>query len=189
MVNKFKFRESLCVLMVLLPCFMQISCGDDNADPVLYDVSPINFVIEITDGEGNNLLNPEYEGNILDLGIVMDYDGKSYPVDVNTQTNYPHLKASRYYLPEFYGLQAYHQIAGESINRWVLSFGEFEAQTQCAEYDCTLRLENLGLSYDLKAVATFQDGISNRKFYLDGQLLDGTNVYHIIIDNSSLSGD
>lgn len=166
------------LLMMVWACVMGAcltSCGDD--DEPLIDVAPVKFTIEIVDAQGNNLLDPEFAGNILDKGLEMEYNGETYEAVINTESNALVAIMSRAYLPVFYGLQVYEANSGKA--GWIMSFGEFEGAVQQAEYQCTLRVKDLGFSYKLKAVVKHKGKGYEHTYYLDDTAIKGG--YRIVI--------
>lgn len=106
-------------MLLSLCCFT--SCNDDEnldgpAPDVIWDIYPFGISIEVTDAEGNDLLNPETENSIANQGIKMIYRGMTYEKDslaIDEQT--------RAVLVRFYGLRTYQRNDG----RYLLIIGEF----------------------------------------------------------------
>lgn len=106
-------------MLLSLCCFT--SCNDDEnldgpAPDVIWDIYPFGISIEVTDAEGNDLLNPETENSIANQGIKMIYWGMTYEKDslaIDEQT--------RAVLVRFYGLRTYQRKDG----RYLLGIGEF----------------------------------------------------------------
>ena len=96
-MKKFKY------LALLLAAFMTISCekdivnnqdvdsdqtivsnDDDNDDngqnDVLVDWAPLELFVYLSDADGNNLLDPEYEHAYDSANIVLTYEGEEYEV-------------------------------------------------------------------------------------------------------------
>ena len=166
------------LLMMVWACVVGAcltSCGDD--DVPLVDVPPVDFMIEIVDAQGNNLLDPDFAGNILDKGLEMEYNGETYEAVINPESNAPVAFMSRAYLPVFYGLQVYEETPGNAD--WIMSFGEFEVVVQQAEYQCTLLVKDLGLAYNLKAVVKHKGEGYECTYYLDDTVING--CYRIVI--------
>lgn len=109
----------LGAILLSLCCFT--SCNDnenlDEPDPdVIWDIYPFNINIEVTDAEGNDLLNPETENSIANQGIKMIYRNKTYKKD-SLVTD----EQTRDILVRFYGLQTYQRKDGS----YLLAIGEF----------------------------------------------------------------
>lgn len=106
-------------MLLSLCCFT--SCNDDEnldgpAPGVIWDIAPFGISIEVTDAEGNDLLNPDAENSIANQGIKMIYRDKTYEKDSLVCE-----VLSRAYLARFYGLQTYRTKDG----RYLLTIGEF----------------------------------------------------------------
>lgn len=106
-------------MLLSLCCFT--SCNDDEnldgpAPGVIWDIAPFGISIEVTDAEGNDLLNPDAENSIANQGIKMIYRDKTYEKDSLVCE-----VLSRAYLARFYGLQTYQTKDG----RYLLTIGEF----------------------------------------------------------------
>jgi hypothetical protein len=106
-------------MLLSLCCFT--SCNDDEnldgpAPDVIWDIAPLGISIEVTDAEGNDLLNPDAENSIANQGIKMIYRDKTYEKDSLVCE-----VLSRAYLARFYGLQTYQTKDG----RYLLTIGEF----------------------------------------------------------------
>ena len=93
-------------LVLLLAAFMTISCeknivnnqdvdsdqtivgndddNDDNDDngqnDVIVDWAPLELFVYLSDADGNNLLDPEYEHAYDSANIVLTYEGEEYEV-------------------------------------------------------------------------------------------------------------
>ena len=122
------------VATVMIPLF--ISCDkEENDDFVVVDFMPIEFLIHIVNEKGEDLLNPDTKGSIVDEDIRMIYNGKEYSLQEDTQKN-----ATRYYLPTFYGLRV-SQIQYEESpyhNKYFLYIGEFDGAVDCE--NCTVKV-------------------------------------------------
>ena len=106
-------------MLLSLCCFT--SCNDDEnldgpAPDVIWDIYPFGISIEVTDAEGNDLLNPETENSIANQGIKMIYRNKTYKKD-SLVTD----EQTRDILVRFYGLQTYQRKDGS----YLLAIGEF----------------------------------------------------------------
>ena len=66
---------------------------------MIWDIYPTIIYISVEDTQGNSLLDPKVEGNILENGIKIIYQGKTYEKD----SLYDGL--SRAYLARFYGIR------------------------------------------------------------------------------------
>ena len=114
------------VLTFLVPIFLLCSCGDD--DDIIWDMAPVNVMVNIQDTNGNNLLSPSVPGNLQGKKIVADYQGQEY------ELNWDASDRTRYYMPIFSGLklQSGYTLSGDYFvpdqNKIYLSFGEFDGE-------------------------------------------------------------
>ena len=148
------------------------SCSDD--DLVLWDFRPDEIQLEISDADGNNLLDPAVENNIIGENITADYEGKTY--DILWNTPYPNFKPeSRMLLAVFYGL-AHHtesvELAPSENNKWVITLGEFQHED---DYDVTVPVKIRDKVYNVRCVHKFwwkkkyKEPASSTTIYLDGK--------------------
>lgn len=63
-------------LAIYILALFLISCEKDNSPGWVGTTRAI--CIEVLDNEGNNLINPEFEGNILSKGLTITIDGKKH---------------------------------------------------------------------------------------------------------------
>ncbi|KAA6343252.1 hypothetical protein EZS27_009044 [termite gut metagenome] len=87
--------------------------GCSYADDVIWDFLNYDVIFAVADNSGNDLLNPETGGNILEKEITVEYQGKIFKrAEADTRLNVP--------MP--LGLRMYYY---EPAQATVLSFGEF----------------------------------------------------------------
>ena len=72
-----KKLTQLCLLIITTCCF--VSC-DNN---MTWDIAPVYFTFNVQDANGNDLLDPNTENNILDNDIKVVFEDKEYPKDVD----------------------------------------------------------------------------------------------------------
>ena len=84
----------------------------DDSRPI-FDFSCFNINFAVTDKKGNDLLNPNYSGNILNNNITVTYNGLSY------KSNGIEL---RLLLPSPLAIR---NTYSEYLNKYLLTFGEF----------------------------------------------------------------
>ena len=82
-------------------------------DRLIWDFNCYDINFAVTDSKGNDLLNPEYAGNILKNNITITYNNQTF------KYNYVEL---RYNMP--YPL-AIRKVYNEYLNKNLLTFGEF----------------------------------------------------------------
>lgn len=88
--------------------FMSLSfaaCNsDDEEDLIIYDINPLVIRFEVTDSEGNDLLDPDTENNWRGKPITATHKGETY--EMNWELNSDNGTFTRAYLARFYGLYA-----------------------------------------------------------------------------------
>lgn len=155
------------------------SCSnDDDDDDIIWDFIPEEITLEITDANGNNLLDPAVENNIVGENITLDYKGETY--DILWDTPYPKFPD---YKPEsratyvlFYGL-AHHlwnvEKEPSETNEWIISIGEFERDM---DHDVTIPVRIKNKTFIVRYVHDFwwndkkmRDPRSKTTVYLDGK--------------------
>ncbi|MDE7414173.1 MAG: hypothetical protein K2N05_10380 [Muribaculaceae bacterium] len=114
----------LMIFALLVSSPLLCSCGDD--DDIIWDMAPVNVMVNIQDTNGNNLLSPSVPGNLQGKKIVAEYKGQEY------ELNWDASDETRYYMPFFSGLtlQSGYTQSGDQLeadpNKNYLSFGEFD---------------------------------------------------------------
>lgn len=93
-----------------------------------HDVSPFDINMIIEDADGNNLLNPEFEGNIIDE-MTITYNDETYKID-NTKEKI----ATRALPSEFYGLR---HLCSDN-GRHFITFGNFVGEHNYKEEKITI---------------------------------------------------
>lgn len=128
-----KLIQIIGSLFLVILSAIAISC--DSSDDIIWDIYPVEIYISIEDKDGNNLLDPETDGNLIGQNFIMNYDGEDYPADWSYLNMYPEERneiRTRAYMPHFYGLipRKYwvEDETGEYIEsrEYRLLFGEFE---------------------------------------------------------------
>lgn len=71
-------------LALLLAAFMTISCEKDivNNQNWIVDWAPLELFVYLSDADGNNLLDPEYEHAYDSANMVLTYEGEEYEVTI-----------------------------------------------------------------------------------------------------------
>lgn len=66
---------------------MLVGCSDD----LIWDFYNHSVYVAVKDAAGRDLLDPATEGNILNEGLQVSYDGKEYPLlsDLSTRATCP----------------------------------------------------------------------------------------------------
>ncbi|MBR5073814.1 MAG: hypothetical protein IKX26_01130 [Bacteroidales bacterium] len=76
----------LFLIIIFLGSAVSCSKNEENT-PIGGVVGNITMLFSVSDKNGNDLLDPEYENNILE-GTSLTYNKKIYPVDNTLQKNY-----------------------------------------------------------------------------------------------------
>ncbi len=99
------------------------SCSEFGSE-IIYDISPIELYIYLTDEGGDNLLDTPESG--IDVGkILITYDGKTYS---------PEIVETKAYFPIFYGLRLTSDTYGNSM----LTFGELDGSEDIDNSDVVI---------------------------------------------------
>ena len=77
----------MTVLALSLVCLSSCQKGKGK-ELVLYDFVPSYIEIAVVDGNGNNLIDPAYDGNILGNVLQLEYDGKTYELQKDDSRHY-----------------------------------------------------------------------------------------------------
>lgn len=116
-----RYLKQMAVLPLLLFALILTGCSKNN-DDVIWDIYPVVLFIQVSDASGGDLLDAENPNNILSDSIKAIYDGKEYPLNLNTDT--------KAYMPQFYGLRK--GFTQTTDGRYYIEFGELEG---AASYD------------------------------------------------------
>lgn len=115
----FKKITLFSIAITLLFAFFSCDKESHEAFP-LYDFSCHNIYFEVTDTEGNDLLDPSFSGNLLNQDIVVTYKDKTFnkkKEDAITPRSLP---------PAFLDIRMFHS---EKHNKYHLAFGEFSPES------------------------------------------------------------
>lgn len=140
--------KSFFALAVIIICGICSSCQNND---IIYDISPVEVNIMLTDEEGQNMLSPDVEGSWYGSDISMTYDGEAYDAQWENDLQ----STTRYYLAIFHGLrccQKFIEVDGQwkpDFSTNYLSFGEFQGEKN-RDYDMTLRIEELDADYRIE---------------------------------------
>ena len=80
-------KKLLLLLCPLTLIFMFSSCDIELGGDMIWDFVNPDIIMTVKDKSGNDLLDPEFEGNILDSGITVDFAGDVY--ELKTGENDP----------------------------------------------------------------------------------------------------
>ncbi len=127
----------------------------------IIDIAPVVYRIQVVDSDGNNLLDPQSEDeDAIDASkITAQYWHQEYQCQIPT----------RYYLPQFEGLQLdYHVYLG-----YILTFGEFGGNSDFDAEELTLIWPDGSsdvITYDRKVRDKLDGGIKvkHQEWFLNG---------------------
>ncbi|MDL2320574.1 hypothetical protein LJC45_05535 [Alistipes sp. OttesenSCG-928-B03] len=98
------FLASLFVVLTSAGCDDGIAPNNGNCD-MIWDFAPMELMWRISDTDGNNLLDPDFDGNILDRDIVVKYKyGNDTEHHMQPIAQEPD-DATRAYMPYWSGLR------------------------------------------------------------------------------------
>lgn len=157
-----KWLFFILTLTLVLPV---ASCSDDVNEEADTDFTPIQFYFNITDADGNFLLQSEEMRKMLSEKITMEYNGVVYNVvDGRSQ--------SLYYMPDFYGIALQKSSASDG---YVLTVGEFDGSKNVNNASFTINWSDGTtdvVSYSNNVKKKGAETVIDRKFYWNGELLN-----------------
>ena len=179
---------SAILLGLCLSAGLYTSCdkSEPGGNDMIYDFSPIEFKILITDNDGHDLLDSTYQDNLInDLSVT--YQGKDYPL-LTEQEAYNNQNLTREYLPVFWGLVLHNKDwspLSYTYDLYEMDFGEFSGSEDVDKLEITLNLPNhqqirLAYSNNIRWTSNGEPEI-NRVFYYNDQKLndDRSGYYHL----------
>ncbi|MCM1029232.1 MAG: hypothetical protein NC342_04630 [Pseudoflavonifractor sp.] len=179
----------LTSLFMSLLCVILASCDskDEPENPVI-DYTPVGFVLDIVDNNGNSLLDKTRADNILSDGLYMEMDGKRFNL---SDSLYQSMRAGRSAEPaaranssEFHGLQLILNTDKDNFyspkGRFLLLFGYFNGG-ESFDHEMTLVWPERGSKYLLQIInsVTFdseKNASISRSFFLNGKKVDGGSI-------------
>lgn len=159
--------------------------NDDNGqDDVIVDWAPLELFVYLSDADGNNLFDPEYEHAYDSANIVLTYEGKEYEVINYLTPNEPRAQPM-YYLAVFDAPYICHDTKGVArltIGEWGrdakwdmatvdVAWGDGTTDTFAFSHDC---------SYNPEYCNDPDNGwgfIFTTQYYLNGESHDGCTYY------------
>lgn len=146
---------------------LAVSCSVLGSNDV-WDIAPIVPRIYLSDGDGNNLLDPGNTENGFDVSLITaEFKGETYSVTLDAvDDGEPETRA---YFPIFTGLSLHTDMYGN----WMLSFGELDGQEYMDNEDLIIRWGD-GTSNTITIFNSFRwkaNGSPSitRRFYIDGE--------------------
>lgn len=120
------------VLIFTILCLLTvISCEKEYEIPE-YDTWPVSADIFVVDKDGNNLIDPEFPGNILDENITMIHEGEVYErldycEPFAGDPDIPDVETKALPPAKFRGLQTVHHVMNHGYNsKHYLVIGYYE---------------------------------------------------------------
>lgn len=166
-------RKTISALLLMTIMMGLSGCNNDD---VIWDIYPANIIVKIVDEEGQNLLDPDVEGNRVGCPMSMTYDGETYSAIWDREELN---RESRYYMASFRGLIWEGILDSSSPASHKLSFGEFQGDTDHT-IDATFTVEGTGKVYVIRYEHKFKwkgkKPYSDDHIYLDGKKYDGNTI-------------
>jgi len=171
----------LCLSALVLTIAGLSSCSNEEigGSDVIWDITPLEFSVFITDNQGHDLLDSATQNNMI-KDITVIYQGETYPVQ-NERDFYEKRSGgakTRAILPNFKGLILYKYWSHMTFTSgdYELRFGEFDGTESIDKREIILNLPN-GIQAKLAYRNNFKwksngEPEINRQFYLNGQELN-----------------
>ena len=130
--------------MILSVCIYTACDSENGGRDIIWDITPVEFNIFITDSEGHDLLDSTYQGNLI-KDIPVSYQGEEYP-PITDQEYYEKTygnTGTRAYMPIFYGLLLRQYWSHKTLNGdFEMIFGEFDGTENIDHREIILNLPN-----------------------------------------------
>lgn len=142
------------VLVILLG-----SCSDGPQKGMIWDFVNYDVSFEMTDADGNDLLDPANPANILGNPVTVTFQGKKYTAESDTRAIAPRSWALRHGMSEKSG-------------RYTLNFGEFSPEASYKGEKFTIDWGNGNsdeVSLDLFITWKRHNPTVHKALYLNGQ--------------------
>lgn len=154
----------LWIVILLLSSLLGIVACDDHDDDsyMIWDIYPTIISISVEDARGNDLLNPEVEGNIAENGIKAIYKGEVFEKDSVAH------RFGRAYMAVFYGLFTDTLTNG----KYVLTVGEFAGDEDFENEEIVIDWNDGSqdtIAFDSKFSWKNKEPFIQRTFYLNGE--------------------
>lgn len=127
-------------ILLLAGLLALVSCGKDYDDPfeeflsrpsyhpksgMIWDFSPTEVRIQLSDSQGNDLLDPKNEGGWYNLPISATFDGKTFEGINKSAIKHDELQ-TKYYFATLRGFYMY-PLWYTRTDRYILYFGEMDS--------------------------------------------------------------
>lgn len=168
-LNKLFYSLFTCLLSLAFT-----SCGNDEEPDLIIDYSPITIQVNVRNSNGENLLEPSTQGNILEGNNTFTYDGKTSNIHVGWPKNRERSSnMTRYYMPMWYGAFIAPAFSPYSENQKenAIYIGEFEGGESG-----TINMElNLGENkYEISVKSKVKGTSVKRDYSINGKKNNGS---------------
>ena len=109
------------------------SCDGIFGDRKIWDISPVEYIVQVVNTNGVDLLNPDNPSSIAASGIKVQYNGKEY--ECNKEQSAVNTKA---YMPRFYGLKVQKNPYIPGGTNYFLYFGELDGAKSYSNEEITI---------------------------------------------------
>ena len=139
------FNIKKCMFLLMAGACVNMSltaCSSDDDDPYfIEDCSPIIYRVLLEGTNGQDLLDPNVEGNLCEAVSVVCNDSIFYPdsSDEFTEEEYRNHVMTRYYFPDPLRLRI-RKGDGQRKDRYMLAFGEFDRAQSHEWQEVTLQV-------------------------------------------------
>lgn len=160
------------------------SCKEE--DDVIWDWNPVSLSVEVTNSNGENLLDPKTEGNILDSEMYIVNEGIQYPVTIgwplpegynNNSRAIPAIWYGAFIAPTFQPDDI--TIKPERYSENKIFIGEFSG-SHSYETDVELVIDGKSYTLSFAVKMDYKKPMSLRDFYFEGKKLENS-VYKIVL--------
>lgn len=174
-------RKISLLLMIMFGMITLIGCDKD--EDIIWDFYPAEILIHLQDRNGNDLLDPTFEGNLLGEPMEAAWEGKLYPAIWTKEEYYGPEQESRAYLPLFRGLAWSGIWESKPGGLYALEFGEFDGAKD-QHIKITFQYEKINTVFEIELIHTVKwkhnrPKVTNTIIY-QGKKIDGNEVTIII---------
>lgn len=184
-------KHSKIIFATLMAMLLGLSSCKGEDDDVMWDFSPIEIDIIIRDSEGHNLLDPDYEKNIIGSEVYMTCDDSRHDPQASCVDSRHDVEwmwgtqpVTRVYAALYYGIRHLNTnlYSPSTPSEWILKIGEFPGDENC---DRTFDLVINGKTHKLRLVNSFKwrrnDPQIDTQIYLDGKECPRRESINIIL--------
>lgn len=174
--------KKLLSIIIISTMLLSFSSCSDSSDLKIWDIAPVTLNVMIVDEQGNSLLDPACENNIIGTSLSFTDGKEEYAVDWDFSENH-----SRAYLPHFRGaiyvpVKKWSEGHGWQLTgEWEIQFGELDG---AANYDLTFNIEIMEQQFELRVHNNIEwkkgDPKIKRHFYLNGIELENSRFTLVV---------